>query len=246
MISPSWLAATFVILGLAGCGRVTGAVGSSGTSGGTTANGGGSGGTVSTGGTATGCPEDPPLAGSSCTEPWSGGGVTPWRQPLAQCTWGSDPRPECRTKAICSVRQQWEVTEPWQPKCSTPPLSVSCPATPQAIGTPCPDAALDCWYENGSHCQCISQGSVQARPTGDWAFCNNGNQCCPDPANPGMCLTECPVLWSCDGPTPGCPSLSPQAGTSCNVPGMSCHGGGCVQILCESGVWRWYQLNPPG
>src|SRR5437867_1279197 len=80
------------------------------------ANSGGSSGVSGTGGTFSwSCPATPPVSGSPCTPPPPpDAGV--FSGHVADCSWGDDPRPTCRTTALCTDGN-WQITVP---KCSTP------------------------------------------------------------------------------------------------------------------------------
>src|ERR1041385_2044705 len=90
-----------------------------------------------------GCPSAPPVTGAQCTAPWtSSGGV---QGASAHCSWGDDPRPACRTAALCQTDGTWLVTAPTAAACSEPALSSACPSTPPSSGTTCTDATVACW-----------------------------------------------------------------------------------------------------
>src|SRR6266852_838830 len=90
-----------------------------GACGGQTSGGGGGGASSATGttGTTTGaggsgpggmCPSTPPAEGTACTPPRDAGSSLFGAS--AHCSWGDDPRPQCRTTARCDGT--WHVTAP--------------------------------------------------------------------------------------------------------------------------------------
>ncbi len=188
-------------------------------SGGSKTGGAGSGGASSagagSGGTAgSGCPAEPPRAGTRC-EPTSAG---PGFGAFADCSWGDDPRPHCRTTALC-VERSWVVSEP-AGECADPPLPEACPEAPQPAGTVCAEAGLACWYATGTVCSCSPCAGGSEYP---------------------LCQTLDVPEWACTQPAQGCESPLPQAGDSCETPGLQC-GLSCeLPITCSDGTWQWGQ-----
>jgi hypothetical protein len=164
------------------------------------------------------CPFAPPSHDDPCTTPSTSLNVG------EHCTWGDDPRPECRTTAVCGSESTWRVTSPNEVACATPPLPEGCETPAPTAGTECSDATLACWYEDGQRCWCSE--------------CEGGTQY-------PVCRTIDPPQWACATPPDGCPPLIPQAGSACTTPGLSC-GPSCeTEVVCEDGVWVWRQGNCP-
>lgn len=195
--------------------------GGSGGQGGTSSGGvssGGAGGSTSQGGSggasSSRCPVEPPANGSACNVE-STGFVS------VHCSWGDDPRPQCRTTALCQA-ETWQVTEPGA-SCSDPLLPEGCPATPEAGGE-CTGEVSECWYEDGSRCWC-------SECTGGSGF--------------PVCQQLDPPQWFCQDVPEGCPSLVPQAGEACDtdaVCGPDCE----TSIYCSAeGYWIWAYGNCP-
>ena len=204
--------------GTAGSGGAAGSAGKGGAAGsGNSGTGGANGGAAGQGGTSgSACPASVPSNGSACTAPAEAGFAA------AHCSWGEDPRPECRTRALC-FQNSWQVTEP-DARCSEPPLPPACPASPAPMGTECSDPTLRCWYDDGTHCLCSP--------------CSGGSEY-------PVCQTIDPPEWACATPPAGCPNPLPQAGEPCNQPDLSC-GPSCEQpIRCQNGVWQWSQVECP-
>jgi hypothetical protein len=152
--------------------------------------------------------------------PWGAGGST---FPVeAHCAWGDDPRPECRTTARC-VDATWVITPP-KTTCSTPPLPPTCLMPPPANTTKCSDAALSCWYDDGTRCRCSG--------------CLGGTEY-------PICRPIDPPEWWCDKPGAGCPIKVPQAGAPCSTPGAACGRDCDLVVRCEGGVWQWIQGSCP-
>ena len=168
------------------------------------------------------CPSAPPTDGSACTAPWTIDGAT--SIVTAHCTWGDDPRPQCRTRAVCGDDGRWSVTAPDTATCSTSPLSAACPASPATPSATCSDTAIDCWYEDGNHCWCSG--------------CFGGS---PYP----LCQTIDPPLWACRTLGEGCPAMTPQAGSSCNTRGAECSPDCNLRVACLDGVWQWHRSRCP-
>ncbi|HEX2875817.1 MAG TPA: Hint domain-containing protein [Polyangiaceae bacterium] len=166
------------------------------------------------------CPAAAPDDGSDCVSP--GGGGTGSGFNVADCSWGDDVRPHCRTTGVCQ-QGKWSLTEPGD-GCAAPPLPAACSAAQPTAGTACSTAGLACWYEDGSVCSCSP--------------CKNG-------AEYPICQTIDPPEWACVKPAAGCPNPPPQAGTPCDEDGLQC-GTSCeLPIRCEGGVWQWGQEMCP-
>jgi hypothetical protein len=166
----------------------------------------------SSGGSDGACPESPPTPGTTCMPD-----PTPTGFGGADCSWGDDPRPQCRTLASCPDGQ-WQVTPPDPAICDVPPLPRMCPEVLPATESTCDDANLACWYDGGTVCVCSPCAGGSAYP---------------------LCQDIDPPQWACATPPRGCPYPLPQAGDPCEVAGLSC-GPSCEQpVVCEDGVWRY-------
>lgn len=193
-----------------GCGGAAGGTGAGGTGAGG-AQGGNSGTAGAAGAGA--CPDTAPMPNSSCTAPANEGLAR------AHCSWGSDPRPDCRTTALCTDGQ-WQVTAPTAPYCGDEPLPAACPVSPPTAGNSCDDDTLHCWYPDGERCWCSS--------------CMGGSEY-------PICQTLPSPEWACATPPAGCPNPLPQAGERCDDPDLYC-GPNCEQpIQCRDGAWRYDQ-----
>ena len=189
-----------------------GATLTSGTGGGATATSGSGAGGTSAGGV---CPTSPPGDGTDCQEPWVG-------FPSAHCAYGDDPRPECRTRALCS-NGAWVVSEPEASVCGEPPLPDECPSA-VSIGSACTTANLNCWYADGTRCTCSPCQGGSAWP---------------------VCGTIDPPQWACVTPDASCPNPLPNAGDACTEEQQQC-GLDCeLPISCQDGVWHWEQNACP-
>jgi hypothetical protein len=134
----------------------------------------------------------------------------------ADCSYGDDPRPECRTFAVCS-NDVWMVQTPGD-ACKVEPKPPACPASPAMAGSECTDATLRCVYDDGSVCSCSA--------------CQGGSEY-------PICRTIDPPEWACVKPNDGCPNPLPQAGSACSDPNLQC-GISCeLPIRCENGTWRY-------
>jgi hypothetical protein len=201
--------------GSAAGGSGTGASSSGGPASGGSSTGGGAG--ASSGGDVSStCPAEPPAGNSDCVSQDVGFA-------RADCSFGDDPRPACRTLALC-VAGSWQVTPPDQARCSAPPLPGACPEAPPPVGSECLDATLQCWYDDGTNCSCSA--------------CRGGSEY-------PICQTIDPPQWACRTPPTGCPNPLPQAGEPCTERDLSC-GPNCEQpIRCLDGVWVYEQANCP-
>lgn len=172
--------------------------------------------------TAAGCPPSPPVHGSACTPPETGGGFD---MDFAHCSWGDDPRVECRITALCESSGtgsgSWQVT-PTMTYCSTPPLPADCPSLPPS-GV-CANGDPACWYGDGTHCFCSE--------------CLGGSEY-------PSCQVISPPQWACQSPPAGCPATTPQAGTACIEPGLDCSPRCDLQVICDAGVWQWKVASCP-
>ncbi len=168
------------------------------------------------------CPAAPPADGSACTPPQTDAS-SGLGSDAAHCSWGDDPRPACRTLALCKADRTWSVTQPNATGCATPALPASCPASPPSSGSTCSDK-ISCWYDSGTRCWCSD--------------CKGGTQY-------PICQTINPPEWACAAPSSGCPAKIPQAGTPCTTTGIDC-GPDCeLSVVCEGGVWTWKTGNCP-
>jgi hypothetical protein len=167
--------------------------------------------TGGTGGTSSfSCPETAPTSGETCTPPIGE------EYARAHCSWGDDPRPSCRTTALCTV-DSWQVTEA-DPSCDSGPLPAACPSEAPQAGSVCADSSLGCWYDDGTRCWCSE--------------CEGGSQY-------PICQTIDPPEWACAQQAPGCPNPPAQAGSACSDEGLEC-GLDCEQqITCQDGRWQW-------
>jgi len=162
-----------------------------------------------------GCPATPPSDGDPCPVQSTG-------DVAADCTFGDDLRPSCRTAALC-VQGEWRLTMP-DAKCSEPPLPSACGTAPPTVGDACSDSTLECWYDSGTHCACSP--------------CKGGS---PYP----VCQVIDPPEWACGTPDEDCPNPLPQAGEACDTPTLQC-GPSCEEpIRCESGRWVYGQAMCP-
>lgn len=192
-----------------GCGGNVTTSGSS--NGGGAGSGGGTAGSGGSGGAAL-CPATPPKAGDPCTPPSDA-----TFDDRAHCSWGDDPRPDCRTTALCQDDGTWSVSSPGA-ACDVSPLPAECPEPPPTSGAVCAPGALACWYPSGEMCLCSD--------------CEGGTQY-------PICMGIDPPEWACGFPPDGCPATIPQAGVACDTPGLSC-GPSCeLDVVCENGSWVW-------
>jgi hypothetical protein len=191
--------------GSSGTGGTAGTAGTGG-SGGTAGSGGiaGSAGAAGSGGsTGSACPPDVPDDQSACTEE---GRV---------CSYGSDPRLSCRTKANCESGT-WTVVV--TPPC-TAPSSPDCPLDPSQTSTDFCDTYLSifCTYDAGKLCGCVWSGGV--------------------PVDGGM-----EEIWACSDPVEtGCPDTAPNLGTPCTLSEQTlcAYGIYCdkYSLQCTDGFW---------
>ena len=154
------------------------------------------------------CPATPPVNGTPCTPPYAAA------DGFATCSYGSDPRPQCRMKAVCQTGA-WQISTP---ACTAPPLPETCPTTAPSQSSACSDTALSCWYGDGTRCWCSA--------------CARGS---PYP----NCQAIDPPQLFCAPLADGCPKVMPQAGAPCSTPGASCGPDCMLTITCTDGVWQW-------
>jgi len=183
-------------------------------------SGGASGGSAGgSGGSGTGCPEQVPAPGSSCKAADAGSSFA-----SAQCSWGDDPRPQCRTTARCS-EGSWSVMEPPASCTDTVPLPAACPETAAAAEGSCDDPTLACWYGDGTICRCKGCAGGSEYP---------------------ICQPIDPPEWFCKESDAACPNPMPQAGSSCDRSSELNCGPSCeLPIRCRDGVWQYEQEACP-
>ncbi|HTM44944.1 MAG TPA: Hint domain-containing protein [Polyangiaceae bacterium] len=198
-------------------GSSNGGTGNAGASTGGSGNGGSSSGGVGVGGSSgAGCPDAAPASGAHCN-------VTSTGFDRAQCSYGDDPRPQCRTLALCS-QNQWQVTQPDPNVCGDGPLGPNCPTSKPANGTMCADTTLSCWYDESTECHCSECAGGSGFP---------------------VCQIMDPPLWACTSPAQGCPSPLPQAGAPCDDPTLNCGLSCDFPIRCTNGAWVYGQEMCP-
>jgi hypothetical protein len=136
-----------------------------------------------------------------------------------QCTYGDDPRAQCRDEFNCEGGA-WQKLPPAPEQACTP--ASACPGEKPAPQATCTDAEIGdaCAFSDGSQCLC--------------SYCGLGGP---------VCMPMEPPNWFCSPPPadPHCPTIIPNAGTSCSGEGQSCqYPGGCgVNATCKGGVWTW-------
>ena len=161
------------------------------------------------GSTSGGCPTVAPVNGAACTPPYATSGFA-----TAECSYGDDLRPQCRTTAVCTAHA-WQVTTP---TCTAPPLPAACSIPPPSESSACADETLSCWYGDGTRCACSA--------------CYGGSEY-------PLCAPIDPPEWHCATPATGCPAVMPQSGTACSTPGASCGPDCTLTVTCTNGIWQW-------
>ncbi|HEX9620495.1 MAG TPA: Hint domain-containing protein [Polyangiaceae bacterium] len=191
-----------------GAGGATGSNGATGS--GTTGSGGaatGSGGAATTGsGGGPGddyvdCPPTLPADGSECEMAGT-----------LFCTYGDDPRWNCRTQAFCSA-SVWSVQETPE-TCDPDPLPAECPEAPLP-NEACSEAQLQCVYPDGTQCVCTD---------------------CP--VSSPVCGATGDFNWYCFERPEDCPLYPPNLGTRCGSPGQECVYDCATNFICgENDAW---------
>jgi len=210
-------------------GGTTGQGGGPGTGGATGTGGRGSGGAGAGGSSGTGgsssvdggvvvaCPADMPAAGSPCA------GVT------VHCSWGTEPRLECRTTGYCS-KGVWTLQA--GPAYCTAPTAAACYTDAATVS--CQDPSLLCFYPPYTLCSCLA--------------CNCDTTCAIGPSTrPCNGQPIGSLVMACDstaGTVPDaapCPSYIPNLGSACDTPNLACPPSACYQriAVCTNGLWEW-------
>ncbi len=153
------------------------------------------------------CPNDQPADAGSCSTP----GI--------MCSYGNDPRPQCRTMVGCDP-----TSGTWTTSHANCPGLVSCPAPGGSPdGLPCVSDGAEC-SDNVTLSICLCSSCP-------------GGGICPTPAPP--------PLWTCWRPPPSpCPTGLPNQGAACFSTAQNCFYGSCetgmvVSVSCDENVWRW-------
>lgn len=165
------------------------------------------------------CPEQPPKNGDNCVDHSAG--------QVLYCSWGDDPRYQCRTRAECRSSQEndgkiawkWTVTEPNSEQCGDL-LPPECPnSVPQARDL-CDSNGITCHYGDGEYCVCTKSDPYPCYPV------------CQELEDP---------IWQCISPpdsTNGCPKVSPNAGAACSLKSGTRCSYTCEHIMtCIDGTW---------
>lgn len=138
----------------------------------------------------------------------------PARGPCSQdgvlCSYGDEPSPDCRDRAVCDDGE-WVIT---RASCTSPSPPDECPDPAPASSNACTENGKRCAY-GAIICQCVGIGSA-----GTWT--------CTPPPNP---MTNCPALapnagTSCD--------IEVTCSYSCNQ-----FSENAVSARCVEGVWEW-------
>ena len=152
---------------------------------------------------------------------------------------------------------------------------VSCPTSPPAGGTACPQVGLVCEYGTDANPAC---NEVLTCGASGWSYPPPGGTRCPSGTCPptyadvpqgqvcspiGLdcayahgqcnCAGTVPVsgpnpVWQCTTPAAGCPDPRPRIGSSCPQEGLSCDYGACtggVEQQCTGGVWAQQETACP-
>lgn len=129
------------------------------------------------------------------------------------CEYGDDPRPDCRTQALCGMGR-WMIDNP-----SCDPIvdagSGDCPATP-APGSLCPTEGLICDYGSDEYCVCSACGG-------------------------GPCGVD--ARFTCVAPptTSGCPPTPAPINSPCDQADLYCEYGNCTRLSagrqCTGSRW---------
>ena len=146
------------------------------------------------------------------------------RRGAGRCTYADDPRPACRTLAVCAppscscgsdtclpdqcpdAGPGWSVGSRWASQCAP-----SCPATAVTEGAPCSQLYAYCPLADATPCGC---------------FASDGG-----------------TRWTCFNPPtePQCPKIAPPLGTPCTQERLACGTYDvCVtgaRVVCRGAVW---------
>jgi hypothetical protein len=180
------------------------------------------------------CPVEPPAIGAACQ-------AVEARMPGAAglCTYGSTPDPYCRKGFSCRCGAHagdagcaWRISQQELDLCARNPV-LTCPDDVPAPA----DAAL-------SPCDPVLKDSVCANADGWICRCSDWRDCEGTPP----CEPFDPPVWYCSPNPPGCPSVIPNAGTSCTDEGQICRyflSSNADIATCSSGVWWWRRQGAP-
>jgi hypothetical protein len=162
---------------------------------------------------ATSCPSAPPKNGASCA---LGGGP---------CTFADNPRPACRTLAVCTMPScscGSDLCQPYQCPDASSTWSVGSNVDSECSPS-CPDGGL----VEGAACSQL------------YAYCplSNGTPC-------GCYSADGGSRWICLRPptNPQCPTSAPPLGSPCSEEGLACGDYDvCVtgsRVVCKGGLWK--------
>lgn len=151
------------------------------------------------------CPVATPTAGKAC-------------RPGLSCSYGSDPRPSCRSRFSCGEAGRWSGVAP----AACPPVT-DCSMTPSGfpiVGKECKTIGESCSFDG------MQSGTIQCA----CGFCGT-DATCP------MSMRS----WQCAGPPAApCPEELPNEGQACAIEkscsyGVQCQGG--VEMTCDGKLW---------
>lgn len=150
------------------------------------------------------CPRTAPVSGTACS-----GGL--------ECSFGDDPRIECRARSSCSLGK-WAVVSP-----------------PSACGVVDDCAELSTVPKPGAACVQPNQDCLFRTGTSAMTYC----RC--DACLSGACASD--RQWDCAAPPASpCPSTMPNEGEHCETEGESCSYGNCpipgLEMQCMNALWR--------
>jgi len=172
----------------------------------------------------TSCPTIVPENDSDCSDQYIVG--------ISMCSWGSDPRYNCRTHAECIKDYtntsiiHWKVTEGMCSVVNDTGSNIFVDVSYDACATLkngdiCQEEDSLCSYEDGSYCVCTH-------------------------LDPYPCFTTCSITpeakWKCIPPMNndvGCPAIAPNAGIACSDQAIKCTYT-CEHVFdCVNGIWQY-------
>jgi len=183
------------------------------------------------------CPKIVPENDSDCSDQYNVG--------IYICSWGEDPRYNCRTHAECVKDYTntsiiyWKVTEG---TCGVGDDAGSNNILQAVVSDPKNVSFIDESYDECSSLKnddiCQEDGSLCSYEDGSYCLCTN--------IDPYPCFTTCSITpeikWKCIPPMDndvGCPTIAPNAGTECSDEATKCIYT-CEHVFdCVNGIWQY-------
>lgn len=177
------------------------------------------------------CPDVAPKNGDDCSDIYENKSI------VSICSWGEDPRYECRAHGQCMKDKIKESKAFW--KVDVGACGVDSKNSTSTKSNIFSDVS-------NSTCNNLTKGDI-CMEYGSLCSYEDGSYCVCTRSDPYPCFTSCNIgleaKWQCvprmNTENANCPNFAPNSGTPCSVSGTKCTYT-CEHILgCIDGVWKY-------